>query len=225
VGEIKDGHEVVYTYDEKRRRALDFYKNNIVHYLVVPSILAQALRQQVTRNKLQEYLFHWVQLLRYEFFLPDRRAVQTRAELYLGHFIAEKLIEEDAAGLHPTPEGQKRLGLYANVLANFREAYFVAIDAALYLETWPTPEKRLLSKMTAAFEKYHLLREVRRVESSNPIFYENAVHYMVKAGYLTRRQVDVGKGKSSNLYDRGDRFNDLADLRRSLIQSLESHDS
>jgi glycerol-3-phosphate O-acyltransferase len=225
MGELKDGHEVVYTYDEKRRRSLDFYKNNILHYLVVPSILAQALRHPTTRAELSRDLFLWVRLFRNEFFLPDEKAVGARAEIFLGHFIAEKLIQEDAAELQPAPDGGKRLALYAGLLANFRESYFATADAVLHLEEWPIPEKKLLSRINLTFEKYYLLKEVRRPEASNRVIHKNALRCLVGEGYLDLRQVGVGKGKSSILYDRGARFNELADVRQLLARSLESHDT
>lgn len=222
---LKDSRETVYTYDEKKRRALDFYKNNIIHFFVVPSILAQALQSPTTRADLLRDLFWWVQLFRYEFFLPDERAVRTRAEVFLGHFIAEKLVEETEAGLRPLPEGLGRLALHSGVLANFREGYFAVLETVSHIREWPVPEKRLLAEIDLTFRKYFLLDEVRRPESRNPVVFRNALRSLVTHAHLVLRQVSVGKGKSSTLYDRGSRFEALPETRGTLARSLESHDT
>ncbi len=225
VGELKDAREVVYTYDDRRRRALDFYKNNIIHYLVVPSILSQTLRRPTTRAELWRELLLWARIFRNEFFLPDDKAVSTRAEIFLGHFIAEKLIEENAEGLQPAPHAERRLALYAGLLANFRESYFATVDTVLHLEEWPIPEKKLLAGINLTFEKYYLLKELRRPEASNRLNYQNALRFLLRKKYLVLRHVGVGKGKTSSLYDRGERFAELEDLGRFLARSLESHDT
>lgn len=225
IRELKDAKETVYTYDETKRRALDFYKNNIIHFLVVPSILAQALQRPTTRDELWRELFWWVQLFRYEFFLPDERAVQTRAEVYLGHFIAEKLVEESATGLRPRPEGARRLALHASSLANFREGYFAVLETISHIREWPIPEKKLLSEINLTFEKYFLLKEVRRPEARNPVVFRNALRSLVTHEHLVTRQVSIGKGKSSILYDRGSRLEDLTETRRTVARSLKSHDT
>jgi glycerol-3-phosphate O-acyltransferase len=225
VSELKDARETVYVYDEKKRRALDFYKNNIIHFLVVPSILAQALQRPTTRAELLRDLFWWVQLFRYEFFLPDERAVRTRAEVYLGHFIAEKLVKETAEGLQPNPEGLTRLALHSGVLASFREGYFAVLESVSHIKEWPIPEKKLLSEIDLTFKKYFLLKEVRRPESRNPVVFRNALRSLVTHEHLVLRHVSVGKGKSSTLYDRGSAFEGLVEVRRILARSLESHDS
>jgi len=225
VKELKDVRETVYTYDEKKRRALDFYKNNIIHFLVVPSILAQVLQRPTVREDLLRDLFWWVQLFRYEFFLPDERAVRTRAEVFLGHFIAEKLVQETTEGLQPTAEGLKRLALYSGILANFREGYFAVLDTVSHIKEWPLPEKKMLAEIDLTFNKHFLLKEVRRPESRNPVVFRNALHSLVTHDYLILRHVSVGKGKSSTLYDRGSQFEGLVDVRRALARSLESHDT
>jgi glycerol-3-phosphate O-acyltransferase len=225
VGELKDAREVVYTYDDKRRRALDFYKNNIIHYLAVPSILSQSLRRPTTRPELWRELLLWVHIFRYEFFLPDQKAVSTRAEIFLGHFIAEKLVEENTGGLQPAPGAGRRLALYAGLLANFRESYFVAVDTVVHLTEWPIPEKKLLDGINLAFEKYYLLKELRRPEASNRLIYQNALRFLLREGYLVLHRVGVGKGKTSSLYDRGERFGELGELGQHLARSLESHDT
>jgi glycerol-3-phosphate O-acyltransferase len=224
VSELTDDREVVYTFEE-RRRSLDFYKNNIIHYFVVPSILAQRLRQPVTREELMRHLFGWIELFRYEFFLPEEHAVRTRAEVFLSHFISEKLVEERAGELRPTPEGLGKLTLYADVLANFREAYFVVVDALVHMANWPLPEKKLLQRADVTFKKYHLLNEIRRAEASSRVTYDNALRYLVEERYLESRQESGSRGRKVTVYDRGPRFGELPDLRRLLASSLYSSES
>lgn len=224
VTEITDDWEVVYTFED-RRRSLDFYKNNIIHYFVVPSILARRLLRPASREDLRQDLFQWIDLFRYEFFLPDPQAVGLRAEIFLSHFISEKLLEERAGELRPTPEGLSRLSLYADVLANFRESYFVVADALTHLAAWPVAEKKLLQRCDLTFRKYHLLNEIRRAEASSLVTWENAIRYLVSEEYLVVRQESVGRGRSTNVYERGPRFGSLPELRRTLASCLQPHDS
>ncbi len=225
VGELKDAREVVYTFDDKKRCALDFYKNNIVHFLVVPSILSQAIQRGITRTELWKELFWWVHLFRYEFFLPEDRIVENRAEIFLGHFISEKIVEENADGITPTQEGRKQLALYAGILANFREGYFAVLEAVSNQRQWPVPEKRLLSEISLTFGKFFLLKEVHRPESRNPVVFKNALQSLITTGQLAVRQASVGKGKSTTLYEQGPHFEDLAEIRRMLSRGLRNNDS
>ena len=61
--------QIVY-FDESRRRALDLYRNSIVHYLAAPSFLARTLLRGATEKELREDLATWQDLLYQEFFAP-----------------------------------------------------------------------------------------------------------------------------------------------------------
>ncbi len=223
VDELTDGRETVYTFED-RRRQLDFYKNNILHYFVVPSILAQGLLRPTTRAELWDDLFRWIAIFKYEFFLPDARAVSARAEVILSHYIAEKLVEESAGTLRPTPEGTARLTLYAGVLGNFREAYYAATDAVFHARDWPLSDKKLLAALDVTFRKYLLLNEIRRPEAASRFTFGNALRCLVSTEILTSRQERLGRTRRVKVYDRGERFGELADLCQTLVASLRVPD-
>jgi len=55
--------------------------------------------------------------------------------------------------------------------------------------------------------------------------FKNALLSLLKTEHLTVRHASVGKGKATTLYERGPRFEDLTEIRRTLARALESHGS
>ena len=73
----RDG-DIIHAPPEKRM-ILDFYKNNVIHFFLIPSLVAHALRRGVPRVELREAVWWWLDLFRWEFALPEREAVAGRS--------------------------------------------------------------------------------------------------------------------------------------------------
>src|SRR5207237_10139837 len=83
---IKDrAGDIIYVAPEKRL-ILDFYKNNIIHFFLIPSLVAHAVRRGVASASLRDEVWWWLDLFRWEFALPERDAVAAEIDATARHF-------------------------------------------------------------------------------------------------------------------------------------------
>src|SRR5205823_5941173 len=75
VERLVDSGGVVHHVPTSKRVNLDFYKNNTIHFFLVPSLLTRALVTEVPFTALRAHIGWWLDLYRWEFPLPERDAV------------------------------------------------------------------------------------------------------------------------------------------------------
>ena len=63
----------------EKRMNLDFYKNNIIHFFLLPALLTRALLADVPLAGLSEQIAWWLDLYRWEFPLSRARRPGERA--------------------------------------------------------------------------------------------------------------------------------------------------
>jgi glycerol-3-phosphate O-acyltransferase len=205
--------EVLY-FDESRRRALDFYRNTILHYLAAPSFLARACLVGGSRAHLGEELAFWIDLFYEEFFVPRGEVLAAHLDGFLDYFERCGHLERIDGELRATEKGVGYFRFLAAQTRSFPEAYLAAFSAVLEAE--PTVSgKRLEREVAERFERSMILGESERPEAANAITFGNALDLLVRRGVLERRR--SGEGSSRDvLYVRGPAFDDL----RALVEKL-----
>ena len=194
-----------------KRKVLDFYKNNTIHFFLLPSLLAHAYVRGVPRTDLKEDLWWWLNLLRWEFALPERESVAAEAGRLLDYFRAH--------GAHfdgdrrPVPLANALVG----ILENFREAYWIAARTALQVDGEPRAESQLLGQMAKHFEAALILGEVRKPEAATAVTFGNALSRLVEVGCLEREKRN---GDRDRWLKRGPQFRDLEAITARLGSSL-----
>jgi len=206
--------DIIYAAPEKRM-ILDFYKNNIIHFFLVPSLVAHALRRDLPVEGLSEEVWWWLDLFRWEFALPERPAVAAEIEEVLTHFRAAGAIG---------PAGGRRsnmLLVFADgILENFREAYWIAAKTLLDLPADGMTRKSALMKMQKSFEAHQLLGQAQKPEGNSPIIYENSMHRFAEVGYIALQT--RGRSSKDQVVVPGRAFGDLAVVERRLRESLST---
>jgi glycerol-3-phosphate O-acyltransferase len=163
-----------------RRVNLDFYKNNIIHFFLIPALLARALRAGVEVPALKDEIWWWLDLYRWEFPLPEREdlAVDLGRQLdYLRHVGALEdgvVVDRD----HPA------LVTASGILENFREAYRIAARTIATQSEWPMSHKALVTRLRRAFAVAQLLGEVTKPEANSAVTYANALNRFAERGYI-----------------------------------------
>ena len=76
--------EILY-FDESRRRALDLYRNTIVHFLAAPSFMARLLLSGATQKELREASSFWQDLLYREYFTLREETSADPTEAFVLH--------------------------------------------------------------------------------------------------------------------------------------------
>lgn len=219
--------EILY-YEESRRRALDIYRNSIVHYFAAASFLARRLlavetrdEPGVSREALREDVAGWQDLLYQEFFAPRGGIGEGHFELFLEHFERQAWIGTTDGLLRPTRSSEPFLRCLAEQTRGPIEAYLAACTALLEIED----ELGLKEFRERAGEHYanaQLLGEANRSEAANDTTFENALDLLVRRDVITRRSTP-GKGRSAEtLYARGESWQDLRVLTEHLAAALSS---
>jgi glycerol-3-phosphate O-acyltransferase len=197
---------------QEKRKTLDFYKNNSIHFFLLPSLVANAGLRGLDRADLKDELWWWLELLRWEFALPEREAVAAEAGRVLDYFRAHgAILGEDLS------RSDLVLSL-AGILENFRESYWIAVRTALHLDGDAVPEAQVIEQMRRRFDAALLLGEVTRLEGASPVAFGNAVSRLVEIGCLAR---ESRKGARDRWIRRGPAFEQLEAIGVRLRDSLE----
>jgi glycerol-3-phosphate O-acyltransferase len=190
-----------------KRFNLDFYKNNTIHFFLVPSLLTRALLVEVPFSALRAHIAWWLDLYRWEFPLPERDALAAEIGRWLAYYRDTGAVVGDAAMPdHPAVRAT------AGILENFREAYLVAARAVAAQEEWPITQEMLAQKMRRQFATSLLLGEVQKPEGNSTVTFGNALSRLAELGHIT--MVRKGRGGRERWVDRGQAVDRLPELIR-----------
>ncbi len=173
-----------------KRMNLDFYKNNSIHFFLLPALLAHGLAIGKKGAGLKDEISWWFDLFRWEFPLPEREAMAEDIGKLIHYFRDQGAL---APGDHDTLRrdhvlSQNLLG----ILENFRESYWTAAVALVELKEKGTSRKSLLQAMRKRFETGVLLAEVSKNEATSAVTLGNALSRYAELGLIT---LSSGKGK------------------------------
>jgi glycerol-3-phosphate O-acyltransferase len=207
---VEDHRGEILYFEESRRRALDIYRNSIVHYLATPSFLARALLRGGTREELREDLAAWQELLDQEFFFPTEALGASFDEL-LGHFEQAGWVEVEGERRRATEKGRAFLTFLAEQTRAVIEAYQVGCSALLGApEEFTLKEFRKLA--AEHFERAQILGEASRSEAINDTTFTNLLDLLVRRDILRREERRKGKTREV-AFVRGEKAADLDGLR------------
>ena len=206
----RDG-DIIYAPAEKRM-ILDFYKNNSIHFFLIPSLVAHALRRDVPRAELREMVWWWLDLFRWEFALPEREAVAAEIDQTLAYFTEVGAIDGD----YVRP-GHVLLVFGDGILDSFREAYWIVTKTLLDLDADGFTYKAAIARMQKSFTMHQLLGQTRRPEGNSAVTFANALNRLTELGYID--QVRRGRGGRDRVVLPGSAVAELAALERRLAES------
>ncbi|MFP6663069.1 MAG: 1-acyl-sn-glycerol-3-phosphate acyltransferase [Deltaproteobacteria bacterium] len=181
-----EGRQRVMRIAKGKRTALDFYKNNSIHFFLTASLVAHALMRGVAREDLEQEVWWWLEIFRWEFPLPEHADVGPRITRILEYFDAHGV---GFAGRGASVPLVRALG---SILENFREAYWIAARAIGQLGEESVPDAEWMQQIGRSFDAARLLGEVVRPEAANPIVFKNATSRFAEMGLLT-----IEKGRTS----------------------------
>ena len=207
VERLVDSGGVVLHVPASKRINFDFYKNNTIHFFLVPSLLTRALLAEVPFSALRAHIGWWLDLYRWEFPLPEREALAAEIGRWLAYYREAGALVGDGAALdHPV------IHATAGILENFREAYLVAARALAAQEEWPIAQSALAQRMRRQFQTSLLLGEVHKPEGNSMITFGNALSRLAELGHVA--VVRRGRGGRERWVDRGPAFDHLPELIR-----------
>lgn len=173
-----------------KRLNLDFYKNNSIHFFLLPSLLAHGLALGRRGTALKDEVSWWLDLFRWEFPLPEREAMATDLGHVLEYFRSVGALSVgDGEALDVEHVLVRNL---LGVLENFREAYWIAALTLADVGGKSMPRKQAVQAMRKRFETAMLLGEVRKKEASSMVLLNNALSRYAELGVVT---ISPGKTK------------------------------
>lgn len=191
IREAETGGETVYRVPDPRRLALEYYKNNILHFFVPSVLIATALRRSrgdtLPVEKLQTRVRELSKLFKFEF--------SFRAEAEFDLAFEEALAQLEASGeLHRSEdgitaasgEGGERLHTFAGMLDTYFEAYILAVRAAgSFLDGAEAKEKKeWLKRSLSLGQRMFLAGELELRESVSKPKLETAIKALHARGVL-----------------------------------------
>ena len=207
VERLVDSGGVVLHVPASKRINLDFYKNNTIHFFLVPSLLTRALLAEVPFSALRAHIGWWLDLYRWEFPLPEREALVAEIGRWLAYYREAGALVGDGAALdHPI------IRATAGILENFREAYLVVARTAAAQGEWPILQSALAQRMQRQFQTSLLLGEVHKPEGNSMITFGNALSRLAELGHVA--VVRRGRAGRERWVDRGPAFDRLPELIR-----------
>jgi glycerol-3-phosphate O-acyltransferase len=211
------GREEVLVVRQGRRLALDFYKNNLIHAFLVPSLVVTCLREKVPLGQLIDRVWWWLDLFRYEFPLPSKNELAGQVDrlfTYLEEVGALRDGEMDA--------GDPLVAALSGVLQNFREAYYVMALACLHrLGPDGMTQKALLEEARKDYKTCLLLGEVTKSEGASDVMLRNGLDRLAEMGFVKHEA--RGRSGRERRTVRGAGWDGLEALVLSLEASLMLH--
>jgi glycerol-3-phosphate O-acyltransferase len=212
--------EILY-FEASRRRALDLYRNGVLHFLAAPSFLARDLLRGATEPELHAKLGWWLDLYSRELFVQRAQVLAAHFPGFLDHFLREGWIARDGDAFRATGAGAGELEFLAELTRPLLEAYLSVCAAAAGIGREGTSARDLARAASEHFERAALLGEVGLPESSNPVTFGNAVELLVHRGVLAPAPA-AGGSRREQRYLRGPAFGELPELSSRLASALSA---
>jgi glycerol-3-phosphate O-acyltransferase len=210
VERLVDGDGVVLHVPPAKRMNLDIYKNNTIHFFLLPALLSRALLAGVPLSGLRAHVAWWLDLYRWEFPLPGRDTLGDELARWLAYYREAGGIVGDVAD----PD-HVVIRVTAGILENFREAYVVAARTLAAQAEWPIKQPDLIQRMRREFATSLLLGEAHKAEGSSMVTFGNALSRLTELQHV---EVTRRRGSRDRWIERGPTFDRLPEL----IQQLRS---
>jgi glycerol-3-phosphate O-acyltransferase len=200
----------------EKRIILDFYKNNTIHFFVLPALLSRALLAGLRGAAIKDEVSWWLDLYRWEFALPEREAVAAELGQLLEYYRAEgALVAGDGDTVNPE---HSLTHSTAGLLDNFCEAYWITMRALPPIDGGGMPHKTLLDTIRKRYSTGLLLGEVRRPEGNSTVTLGNALNRYAEVGLIT---IAAGPKGRERVVHRGPQFEEIGRLERRLAAALQ----
>jgi glycerol-3-phosphate O-acyltransferase len=208
VERLVDSDGVVLHVPPAKRMNLDFYKNNTIHFFLLPALLTRALLTGVPLSALREQIDWWLTLYRWEFPLPQRETLGDEVARWLAYYREAGALVGDVAD----PE-HVVIQVTGGILESYREAYWVAARTVAAQQDWPIKQPELIQRMRREFATSLLLSDAHKPEGSSVVTFGNALSWLTERQHVART---ARRGSRDRWIERGPNFDRLPELVRQL---------
>jgi glycerol-3-phosphate O-acyltransferase len=201
---------------EEKRLTADFYKNNTIHFFLLPALLIRSLLAGRRGDALQAEVIWWLHFFRWEFPLPERQTIGDELHRLLDYFRTEGALAGEEVRLeHPLVRSM------SGILDNFCEAYWAAARTVLQMDDTPRSQAELIDAMRQRLAAAIALGAARKPEAGSAVTFGNALSLFAEMGFVQRV---AGANGKERLLARGPHFADLAEVEKRLARRLRGWD-
>jgi glycerol-3-phosphate O-acyltransferase len=168
---------------EKHRPNLEYYKNNIIHFLlpmcfVSVSILYRGKNTIHLQNIHEDFAF-MRELFFYEFVFPPDEGNGRFIERAIQYMKDRNFIRENHGGYMIHGRYKDDLLYFASLIQSSFESYYIVGSSLKFLYKRLLPEWRFMRRVRSTGQKLLQIGKVKRPESLSHVSYRNAIQFMI----------------------------------------------
>ncbi len=217
------GLELVFTPVERKRLALDYYRNNLIHHFVPAAILITAVESftvdAVPIQALSDRIRELSRLFKHEFLFRSEKHFTEVVESSLSELEDEGILKRDGDFVLRPAEGQELRNFLCVILQHFLEAGWLTLQALKLLNEGPMYEKDLLSKALQLGDHLYVQGKILWQESISRAVIKNFVKLFEERGLLSGEKSTGRRGRLLKLLDAEQIDKQAQAIRRYLNQS------
>jgi glycerol-3-phosphate O-acyltransferase len=205
-----DEEERIYTVDDGNRLNLEYYKNNIIHFLLPAAYISSAVLAkeafEFNLDGIEEDLLFFRNFFKFEFVYDADENLEETIDEVLAYYMSQGFVtsmrsQENTYRI--THQGLKILSCFASLLKSYFESYWIVLRATKYLVSATLTEKDFLKKVNSLGNKLYKLELVERFESISRITFENGIKFFCEKGAIKKTESHEN-GKMLVHYEYGD---------------------
>jgi glycerol-3-phosphate O-acyltransferase len=198
---LKRGDDEILIVSETRRLSLDFYKNNLIHVFLIPSLVAASVLSGRRGADLVDDVWWWLEMYRFEFALPARTELPDSVEKATEYLQKTGALSADGE----LDSSHALVRALSPILDCFRQAYWLSLQT-IYESVGEEAitEKTLTDEFRKNVKTAQLLGEVTKPECGNVVLLKNALSRSRELGLVEIES--GGRGGRDKLITRGPNF-------------------
>ncbi|MCP4130995.1 MAG: hypothetical protein GY754_08445 [bacterium] len=185
----------LYVLNEEDRARINFYKNNIINFLVPVSLISLAVLRSVGRSgtnseKITVLYKEIKELFSKEFiFTEDMDDIDKSLVSILKYLEKKSIISVDNAKITITEPGLDELTFYARVVQDYLESYLIVLSTLVPNGKKKRSKKDIIYDIRKNGIKMYHLGEIQLLESLSMPNYTNALGWLKENGFTSEKQV------------------------------------
>ncbi len=193
--EHRIGSETVYVLNENGRRALDFYKNNILHSFFIVSLIALAFRtfksSEARMEDLRKRIDFLFGLFKEEIVYPHHFDVERDLEKAFDYLGKHDILVREGDVLKIGKLADLYVAFFSRMFSNFLESYWLVALGLSHLVGKRMNQKKLMKLLLEEGKKMSLIGELTRDEAFSKNNFLNALTYFINRGVLIKHEAFV----------------------------------
>jgi glycerol-3-phosphate O-acyltransferase len=221
-----DEEERIYTMEDSHRLHLEYYKNNIIHFLLPAAYIASAILAkeafEFNLEGIEDDLLFFRDFFKFEFVYDADENLAETIDKVLAYYTSQGFVnrvQTQDNTYRITHQGLKALSCFAGLLKSYFESYWIVLRATKYLTKKTLTEKDFMKKVNTLGNKLYKLELVERFESISRITFENGIKFFCEKGAIKKTEKHEN-GKMQVNYENGDNQEAISHYSRMIDRYL-----